>query len=204
MATGHPHLLSIGDWVVVGGPKFFGADEPGTPFEVVEVTGIVEREPWRYDIHVAGAEQNEPVQDFYHIRQIRITDEVLQAFGFEPCDGDKYCSDWLYDTHRWRLDCREIECPNLDYFYISWEEDEDGYRSYRIICRGYGEDMVLLEDTISELQHFFFRYNSEYSMPLKYHGLSHFKPAKREDLSEITGIIFDALGVDERIGIKTK
>lgn len=197
MATGHPHLLSIGDWVMVGGPKYFGADEPATPFEVVEVTGIVEREPWRYDIHVAGAEKNEPVQDYYRLHQIRITDETLQDFGFEPCN--EHYSDWLYDEHRWKLDCSEIECPDLGYFYISWQEDEDGYRRYRIVCRGYGDDMELLEDSIAELQHFFFRYNSEYSMPLKYHGRSHFKPVKRYDSSKDLLNICKAYGVDPKI-----
>lgn len=200
MATGHPHLLSIGDWVMAGGSKYFGADEPSTPFEVCEVTGIVEREPGHYDIHLAGVEHNEPVQNFYRLHMIRICDETLQEFGFEPCDGEPYI-DYLYETHRWRLDCREIEYPDLDYFYISWEEDEDGCRSYRIICRGYGEDMVLLEDTISELQHFFFRYNGEFPMPMKYHGRSHFGPIKKLSLESV-GIMFDAFGVDERIGIK--
>ena len=178
MAKGHPFLVSIGDWVTIGGSRYLGDNAPETPFEVVEVTGIIESEPGRYDIHVAGAVKNEPVQNFYLLHQIAITDETLQDFGFEPCkEDDDTC--FLFDTHRWRLDCREIECPELDYFYISWQEDCDGYRTYRILCRGYGEIMELLEDTISELQHFFFRYNSEYPMPLKYHGHSHFKPAKR-------------------------
>lgn len=198
--TGHPFLTAIGDWVMValkddGTPVGIG-DKPAR-VEVCEVTGIVE-EKRNLMVHLVGEGDEKFKVGYYNIRHISISDETLQAFGFESCEGDKYADDWLFDTHRWRLDCRNVGNPELGYFYISWNTDNlELGRSYRIICRDYGEDMILLEDTIAELQHFFFRYNSEWTMPLKYKGRSHFTPPKRHEPS--AGPIFEAIGIDKRL-----
>ena len=202
MATGHPFLLSVGDWVLAGEQRpltRLGRGNDDRHIEVCEVTGMVEKGLGHYDVHLAGEDDAELVRDYYALRHIPISDKSLQAFGFEPCDN--IVSSWLYDSHIWRLDCREVDCPDLDYFYISWVEDEDDLsRDYRIVCRGYGEVMRLLEDTISEMQHFFFRFNGEYPMPLKYHGRTHFPPVKNKDFEMLScGPILEALRVDKRI-----
>ena len=197
---GHPNLTAIGDWVMValkddGSP--IGICETPTRIETCEVTGVVE-EDGRLFVHLAGENDERFKVGYYNLHQIDISDESLQAFGFEPCDGDKFVSDWLYEEHRWRLDCREIDCPDLGYFYISWETDEhDLSRSYKICCRGYGEFMVLLEDTIAELQHWFFRFNSEWPMPLKYKGRTHFQTPKPHKPK--IGPIFEAMKLDPRL-----
>ena len=181
---GHPYLTAIGDWVMValkddGTPAGFG--ETATRVAICEVTGIVEEENGLM-VHLIGDNDERLKVGYYNLHQISICDDTLQEFGFETCDGDKFASDWLYEDHRWRLDCREMNCPDLGYFYISWETDEhDLSRSYKICCRGYGEFMVLLEDTIAELQHWFFRFNSEWPMPLQYKGRSHFPMLKRNE-----------------------
>lgn len=200
MAKGHPNLTAIGDWVYVAlkdDGSLVGVCETATRVEVCEVKGIVE-EDGRLFVHLAGENGERLKVGYYNIRHISLCDEELQNFGFESCDGDKFTSDWLYKEHRWRLDCREIGCPDLDYFYISWKTDEfDLCRSYRIVCRGYGEDMVLLEDTIAELQHWFFRFNSEYPMPLKYKGRTHFPTPKA--YKPKVGPIFEAMKLDPNI-----
>ena len=179
--TGHPFLTAIGDWVVValkknGKPACFG--EKADRMEVCEVTGITEQEFGGLEIHLVGENEERFKVGYYNVNNMEICDETLQAFGFETCDGDRNADGWLYEEHRWRLDCHELNVPDLGYFYLSWQDDEDMCRSYRVICRGYGEDMSLLEDTIAELQHWFFRYNSEFPMPLRYRGRAHFKPVR--------------------------
>ena len=194
-------MTAIGDWVYVvlkddGSPV--GICETATRVEICEVIGIVE-EDGRLFVHLAGENDERFKVGYYNIHHISLCDEELQNFGFESCDGDKFTSDWLYEEHRWRLDCREIGCPDFGYFYISWNTDELelGLRSYRIFCRGYGKYMVLLEDTIAELQHWFFRYNSEYPMPLKYKGRTHFPTPKA--YKPKVGPIFEEMKLNPRL-----
>lgn len=202
MPTGHPHLFSLGDWVIVplnkeGLPSAILGVEPAS-LEVCEITGIVETAPSKYTLHLAGDGDKRYECPYLFVRHIPINEEWLKDFGFETCEGDKDAEGWLYEEHRLRLDCRNDVVSDLGYFYLSWREDDDLTRDYRISCRGYGEFMVLLEDTLAELQHFFFRFNDEYPMPLKYKGRSHFGTPKRYMPS--AGPILEAmLHIDPRL-----
>ena len=94
---------------------------------------------------------------------IKITDETLREFGFKKLDmGDG----WLYDDNVYEYRSDKIKNEEAYNFLLSWTEDEYGDRRYRIICRKYGEFMELRNDSISEMQHFFYDFNHCF-MPLE-------------------------------------
>ena len=95
---------------------------------------------------------------------IRITPETLTAFGFvkkEEWDG------WL-NENAWEFSTNKLSYDEGSPFALSWIEEEDGCRQYKIVSRGYGEYMLLGNDSISEMQHFFFQFTGGNVMPIVY------------------------------------
>ena len=95
---------------------------------------------------------------------IKITPETLTAFGFvkkEEWDG------WL-NENAWEFSTDKLSYDEGSPFALSWFEEEDGCRQYKIVSRGYGEYMFLSNDSISEMQHFFYQFTGGNVMPIKY------------------------------------
>lgn len=95
---------------------------------------------------------------------IKITPETLTAFGFvkkEEWDG------WL-NEYAWEFSTDKLSYDEGSPFALSWIEEEDGCRQYKISTRGYGEYMFLSNDSISEMQHFFYQFTGGNVMPIKY------------------------------------
>ena len=93
---------------------------------------------------------------------IKITPETLTAFGFvkkEEWDG------WLYEN-AWEFSTDKLSYDEGSPFALSWWEEEDGCRQYKIVSRGYGEYMNLRHDSISEMQHFFYEFTYGNVMPI--------------------------------------
>lgn len=95
---------------------------------------------------------------------IKITPETLTAFGFvkkEEWDG------WLHEN-AWEFSTDDLSYDEGSPFALSWIEEEDGCRQYKIVSRGYGEYMFLGNDSISEMQHFFYQFTGGNVMPIVY------------------------------------
>ena len=94
---------------------------------------------------------------------IKITTETLTAFGFVKTEPDG----WLFNE-AWEFRAENLTREEGSPFEVSWREDDDGCRCYRITARGYGEYMFLSNDSISEMQHFFYQFTDGNIMPIKY------------------------------------
>lgn len=98
------------------------------------------------------------------LEYIIITPETLTAFGFEKkeeWDG------WNYEN-AWEFCAENLTHEEGSPFALSWWEEDDGERTYRITARGYGEDPFFCHDSISDLQHFFYEFTHGKVMPIKY------------------------------------
>lgn len=94
---------------------------------------------------------------------IKITPETLMAFGFvkkEEWDG-------FLDDDAWEFSTDRLTFDEGSPFALSWRDNADGGQ-YKIFTRGYGGYMFLGNDSISELQHFFYQITGGNVMPIKY------------------------------------
>lgn len=96
------------------------------------------------------------------LEYIIITHETLRAFGFEKTEPDG----WTFNN-AWEFRAENLTREEGSPFILSWKDD-DGERSYRVTCRGYGETAFFSHDAISELQHFFYQYTNGNVMPIEY------------------------------------
>lgn len=98
------------------------------------------------------------------LEYIRITPDTLTAFGFvkkEEWDG------WL-NENAWEFRTDTLSHDEGSPFALSYWEEEDNSRQYKILTRGYGDYMCLRHDSISEMQHFFYEFTGGNVMPIKY------------------------------------
>lgn len=97
------------------------------------------------------------------LEYIVITPDTLTAFGFEKIEPDG----WLFNE-AWEFRAESLTYEEGSPFALSWREEDDGERTYRITARGYGEDPFFCHDSISDLQHFFYDFTHGNVMPIEY------------------------------------
>lgn len=92
-------------------------------------------------------------------RVVRVT-----AFGFvrkEQLDG------FLDDDNAWEFTADGLSFDEGSPFALSWREEEDGCRRYKVVTRGYGEYPSLPHDAISDVQHFFYDFTHGNVLPIE-------------------------------------
>lgn len=142
-----PQDIMIGDWLLAGG-------------KVIQVAAIHRKKVGyhnRYD-RLSWVRLD-------RLKYIKITPKTLHEFGFvkkDEWDG------FLYDDNAWEFQSDRLSFDEGSPFALSWLEDEDGCRQYKIVTRGYGEYMMLGNDAISEMQHFFYNFTHGHVMPICY------------------------------------
>lgn len=142
-----PQDIMIGDWLMAEG-------------RVVRVAAVHQR---KIGYHVRRDKLAWARLD--RLEYIRITPETLTAFGFvrkEQLDG------FLDDDNAWEFTADGLSFDEGSPFALSWQEEEDGCRSYKVVTRGYGEYPSLPHDAISDVQHFFYDFTHGNVLPIEY------------------------------------
>jgi hypothetical protein len=142
-----PQDIMIGDWLMAEG-------------RVVRVVAIHQRKIGYHRRHdkLAWARLD-------RLEYIRITPETLRAFGFvrkEQLDG------FLDDDNAWEFTADSLSFDEGSPFALSWCEEEDGCRRYKVVTRGYGEYPSLPHDAISDVQHFFYDFTHGNVLPIEF------------------------------------
>ena len=94
----------------------------------------------------------------------RITQETLRAFGF----GREGEWDGFLDNNAWEFTADGLSFDEGSPFALSWLEEEDGCRRYKVVTRGYGEYPSLRHDAISHVQHFFYDFTHGNVLPIEF------------------------------------
>lgn len=141
-----PQDIMIGDWLLADG-------------KVIQVAAIHQKKVGYHNLPYKLTWVRLDRLDY-----IKITPETLTAFGFvkkEEWDG------WLHEN-AWEFSTDDLSYDEGSPFALSWIEEEDGCRQYKVSTRGYGEDIFLSNDSISEMQHFFYKFTGGNVMPIVY------------------------------------
>ena len=142
-----PQDIMIGDWLLADG-------------KVIQVAAIHQK---KVGYHNVPNKLTWVRLD--RLEYIKITPETLLAFGFMKTEPDG----WLFNE-AWEFRAENLTREEGSPFKLSWREEFDGERTYRVTARGYGEYMFLRNDSISEMQHFFYQFTGGNIMPIKYHN----------------------------------
>ena len=139
-----PQDIMVGDWLLADG-------------KVIQVAAVHQRKVGYHNVpnKLAWVRLD-------RLECIKITPETLTVFGFVKTEPDG----WLFNE-AWEFRAENLTREEGSPFKVSWRED-DGYRSYRITARGYGELAFFGHDSISDLQHFFYNFTHGHVMPIKY------------------------------------
>ena len=141
-----PQDIMIGDWLLADG-------------KVIQVAAIHQKKVGYHNVPNKLTWVRLDRLDY-----IKITPETLTAFGFvkkEEWDG------WLHEN-AWEFSTDRLTFDEGSPFALSWFEEEGGCRQYKLVSRDYGEYMFLSNDSISEMQHFFYQFTGGYVMPIVY------------------------------------